>query len=431
MDKEELYEVYRQILEAELKSALGCTEPIAIAYASAVAASALKSDIARVVVTCSGNIIKNVKGVTVPNSGGMKGIEVAALLGAIGGDGTKALEVLSSITKEDIAKCKELLKENICSVHLAEGVPGLYIKVLIFDMDGNSGEALVNDCHNEISELKVNGRSLPCIIKSTSSGKSDIADLKSYLDMEHIIDFANEYDISNLAPTFSRQLEYNSAIAEEGLKNSYGASIGKTIKKYYPWSDVRVRARAKAAAASDARMAGSALPVVINSGSGNQGITVSLPVAEYAKELGVSSEKLYRALAVSNLTAIHQKRFIGPLSAYCGAVSAAAGAAAGITYLHGGSKSEIASAVTNTLATVAGIVCDGAKASCAAKIASALEAALLSFEISFKEKRSFESGDGLVKESIDSTIKTFGKVGKDGMRETDIEILKLMLEREC
>lgn len=430
MDRRELFEIYRSILEAELKPALGCTEPIAIAYASAVARAALGTEPEHLTVTCSGNIIKNVKGVTVPNSDGMKGIEAAAVLGAVGGDGTKALEVLSTVTADDIQRTRRLVEEGICTVALAEGVAGLYIKVMAEDGRGKSAEAVIRDCHNEISELRVDGRPLPCIISSTLTSSSPDTDLKSYLNMDDIICFADEYDIIKLKPLLDRQLAYNTAIAEEGLKNDYGCSIGRTLKEYYDWNDVRIRARAKAAAGSDARMSGCALPVVINSGSGNQGITVSLPVAEYAAALGKSEEELYRALAVSNLTAIHQKRFIGPLSAYCGAVSAAAGASAGITYLHGGSNEQIGAAISNTLAIVGGIVCDGAKASCAAKIASALESAILSFEISYKENRGFESGDGLVKDSIDNTIATFGKVGKDGMRETDIEILKLMLNKK-
>lgn len=419
-----LFDIYDSILIDELKSALGCTEPIAIAFAAATARAALGRMPERLSVECSGNIVKNVKGVTVPNSGGMKGIEVAAILGAVGGDETKALEVLSSIKDEDIATTRELLKAGICSVTLAEGVPGLYISIKA-EAGDESAEATIIDCHNEICSLKKNGK----IISSRSGGQggSDEDERKGYLTVESILDYGRNADLKAVEAVLRNQWKTNERIAEAGLKEEYGATIGRTLLKRYDSKDVRIRARAKAAAGSDARMSGCSLPVVINSGSGNQGLTVSLPVIEYGLALSKSDEEILRALAVSNLIAIHQKKYIGPLSAYCGAVSAAAGAAAGIAFISGMDDKVIADSITNTLASVGGIVCDGAKPSCAAKISSALEAAILGFELA-EEKKAFENGEGLVKENVEKTIETFGKVGKEGMKETDIEILHLMIE---
>ena len=419
-----LFDIYDSILIDGLKSALGCTEPIAIAFAAATARAALGRMPERLSVECSGNIVKNVKGVTVPNSGGMKGIEVAAILGAVGGDETKALEVLSSIKDEDIATTRELLKAGICSVTLAEGVPGLYISIKA-EAGDESAEATIIDCHNEICSLKKNGK----IISSRSGGQggSDEDERKGYLTVESILDYGRNADLKAVEAVLRNQWKTNERIAEAGLKEEYGATIGRTLLKRYDSKDVRIRARAKAAAGSDARMSGCSLPVVINSGSGNQGLTVSLPVIEYGLALSKNDEEILRALAVSNLIAIHQKKYIGPLSAYCGAVSAAAGAAAGIAFISGMDDKVIADSITNTLASVGGIVCDGAKPSCAAKISSALEAAILGFELA-EEKKAFENGEGLVKENVEKTIETFGKVGKEGMKETDIEILHLMIE---
>lgn len=275
-------------------------------------------------------------------------------------------------------------------------------------------------------ELTRNGE----VLENRTSEESgdDLDALREQLNLSDILRYVEEVDVEDIRGPLTRQVELNRAIAEEGLRNSYGCSIGKTLKKLYDWDDVRIRARAYASAGSDARMSGCSLPVVINSGSGNQGLTVSLPVVEYGEYLDAPEDKVLRALALSNLTAIHQKKYIGPLSAYCGAVSASAGASAGIAYLMGGGEAEIAKAVSNTLAMVGGIVCDGAKASCAAKISSSLEAAILAMEMSLEEKTSFQGGDGLVKDDIEKTIRAFGKMGKEGMRETDREILTLMME---
>ncbi len=423
----DFYSFYDRILNAELKPALGCTEPIAIAFAAASARSYLNHMPERMSVRCSGNIIKNVKGVTVPNSSGMKGIETAALLGAVGGDSSLALEVLSTVTDDDRKSVSELLKKGICTVELAEGVAGLFIEVTaIFGKDSVS--VTIENHHNEIARVRKNGEILFSAKKGNKESGDDEESLKAYLSVDGIIDYALNAPLKNVHSSLKAQWKYNEQIAEEGLSSSYGASIGRMLLKNYDKRDVRIRARAKAAAGSDARMSGCPFPVVINSGSGNQGLTVSLPVIEYGLDMGKSEDEILRALALSNLIAIHQKKYIGPLSAYCGAVSAAAGASAAIAFLHTHDEREISDAITNTLASVGGIVCDGAKASCAAKISSALEAAIMGFELADEQKSSFKGGDGLVKDDIENTIKTFGKVGKDGMRETDIEILHLMLD---
>lgn len=424
----DIYDCYSQVLRYELKPALGCTEPVAIAYAAATAVQILGQRPDRIVITCSGNVVKNVKGVTVPNSGGMKGVESAAILGAIGGNADLKLEVLSTITAEDRAIAMDLVEKEYAKLILAENIPGLYVKIEVF-AGSESAEATLANCHDQITRKRKNGKDITdCTTLSLNGSEELLGELKKKLSVSGIIDYANNVEIGTISDVLERQIELNSAISEEGLNNNYGSAIGKTLMKLYDSNDVRIRARAKAAAGSDARMGGCALPVVINSGSGNQGLTVSMPVVEFAHSLNVSHEKLLRALALSNLMAIHQKQYIGPLSAYCGAVSAAAGASAAISYLLGGGEKEISESIANTLAMVGGIVCDGAKASCAAKIASALDAAILSSEMAIEEGKSFACGDGLVKDSVEQTIKAFGKVGKDGMQQTDIEILHLMID---
>lgn len=426
MNTKPFYDVYTRILCEELKPALGCTEPVAIAYASATAVAALGKEPESLHVSCSGNIVKNVKGVTVPNSGGMKGIEAAAILGAIGGDARRKLEVLYTIKDEHRQRTRDLIGSGYCSVSLKGGVAGLYISVTAISGE-DSAEATLIECHDEIAYIKKNGIT-HTLSNSPEKHDDNLDALREELNIEDIIDYADNVDLEMIRDVLSQQILLNKAIAEEGLRNNYGCSIGKTLKKYYDWDDVRIRARAMASAGSDVRMSGGAYPVVINSGSGNQGLTVSLPVIEYGEYLECGDDMTLRALALSNLTAIHQKKYIGPLSAYCGAVSAAAGASAGIAYLMGGRIEAISHAISNTLAMVGGIVCDGAKASCAAKISSSLEAAILAVEMSLESNKSFEGGDGLVKDDVEKTIKAFGKVGKEGMRETDKEILSIMLE---
>ena len=419
MDKK-LYNDYVEILNTELIPALGCTEPIALAYAAAQMRKTLGHIPESMNAHCSGNIIKNVKGVKVPNSGGLKGVEAAVILGMVGGNAEKALEVLADISDADREETIRLLKEKICSVSLEDGVPNLFIEV-----SGRYGddEAMVRieDTHTNITHIEKNGEVL---FEKEKVAAADGPD-KSGLKLDAIIDFANEVDLSEVAFVLNRQMEYNFAISEEGLKNDWGARVGKTSLASGNKS-LRCRAICRAAAGSDARMGGCALPVVINSGSGNQGMTCSLPVMEYAHDKGISKEKLMRALCISNLFALDQKKYIGSLSAYCGAVCAAAGAGAAITYLAGGTKKQIENTVVTTIATVGGMVCDGAKASCAGKIYTALHAAYMAHEMAMCDT-GYESGDGLVMDSPEDTVKALGCMGRCGMRGTDLEILNIMI----
>lgn len=420
-----LYNNYVEILRSELVPALGCTEPIAIAYAAAKARETLGCMPESMEIRCSGNIIKNVKGVTVPNSGGLKGIDVAAVLGIVGGDAGRGLEVLQTITQEHIDRAKELVSKGFCKCGLIEGVENLYI-VAAVRAGEQDASVEIKTKHTHITKITKNGEILftqdDC---ATGEGMVD----KSLLNVREIIQFADELKVEDVAPILDQQVEMNTAIAKEGLSKPYGAQVGQTLLKYYDKDDVRVRAKAMAAAGSDARMSGCALPVVINSGSGNQGMTVSLPIVEYAKDMGADHGQLCRALALGNLIAILQKRYIGSLSAFCGAVCAATGAASGITYLHGGRYDEISKTITNTLANVGGIVCDGAKPSCAAKIAESVDAAILGYLMGAKEGNAFGPGEGLVKENVEETIESIGRMGREGMKPTDVEILNIMIEQ--
>lgn len=427
---EKTYNTYLDILKHELQPALGCTEPIAIAYAAAKARETLGDMPERMFVSCSGNIIKNVKGVIVPNAGGLRGIEVAATLGVVGGDPTRKLEVLEDVTKEDIQRTKQLVAVGYCTCSLAENVPALFIMVQVRKGEEEATVTIENS-HTHITSITRNGETVFSSHQTAASAFTEATpeqDPRQQLTVARIIEFADGVRIEDVREVIERQITCNVAIAEEGLSNNYGIGVGKTLLKRYDASDVRIRARAKAAAGSDARMSGCPMPVVINSGSGNQGITVSLPVVEYAEELQASRDELLRALTVANLIAIHQKQYIGSLSAFCGAVCAATGAACGISYLHGGRYEAISKTIIDTLANVGGIVCDGAKPSCAAKISSALDAAILGFEMGTEEGKAFNDGEGLVKQDVEATIQSFGRVGKDGMKATDQEILHIMLE---
>lgn len=418
-----LYQNYLKILKSELIPALGCTEPIAIAFAAAKAHAVLGEFPDSVEMCCSGNIIKNVMGVTVPNSGGLRGIDVAAILGIVGGDADRELEVLEGITQEDIDRTKELAKAGFCKCTLQEDVENLYIVAKVIKGERYAEVTIINR-HTLITRIVKNGE---VIYKHSIDDKSDITIDKSLLNVKDILNFANEVEIEDIREVIGSQIKMNTAISDEGIKNSYGAEVGRTLLEVYG-DDVKVRARARAAAGSDARMGGCSLPVVINSGSGNQGMTVSLPVIEFAKELNVSEDKLYRALVVSNLISIHQKKYIGSLSAYCGAVSAACGAGAAITYLYGGGEKEIGLTITNTIGNVGGIVCDGAKSSCAAKIASAVDAAIMAHYMGSRNK-CFQAGEGVVRKDVEETIRSLGHIGRVGMKTTDIEILNIMIDR--
>lgn len=422
-----IYNEYVTILESELVPALGCTEPIALAYAAAKAKEVLGKMPDHITMRCSGNIIKNVKGVKVPNSGGMKGVEAAAVLGITGGDPSQALEVLEHVTDREIDEAEKLLKAGFCDCVLKDDVANLYIEAYAVRKKTEKSEALVviEDEHTNITHIEKDGQVLFHKEKKEYCQEREKTPDKSLLNLEDIITFANEVQITDVEKVLGRQIKYNTRIAEEGLRNPWGAQVGRVVLEEFG-EDVKWRAVAKASAGSDARMSGCALPVIINSGSGNQGMTCSLPVIEFGKELKKSKEEIYRALCVSNLVALNQKKYIGSLSAYCGAVCAAAGAGAGITYLCGGTLEQIENTVVNTIADAGGIVCDGAKPSCAAKISTALQAAILSHKMAMRGL-TFARGEGLVMDCPEDTIKAVGYVGRAGMKQTDVEILNLMI----
>ena len=421
MDKT-LYNAYVSILKEELLPAMGCTEPIAVAYAAAVAARELGLTPETVEIVVSGNIIKNVKSVVVPNTGGLRGLAAAAAAGIVAGDPDAELQVISKVTAADHAKIAAYLKSG--DFPIRESDSGY-----IFDIDirlhaaGHSARCRIAGYHTNIIRIERDGEILKDV-PYAEAGQNYATD-RSLLNIEQIVEFADTVDIEDVRPTLERQMEYNLAIAREGLTGNYGARIGQVLLRSYG-NDVHVRAKAWAAAASDARMNGCSLPVVINSGSGNQGITCSVPVLIYAEELGVTDELRLRALTVSNLITTHLKTGIGRLSAYCGAISAGVGAGAGITYLYGGGHKEIAHTIVNALAIDSGIICDGAKSSCAAKIASAVEAGLLGMEM-YKHGSQFYGGDGIVTKGVENTIKNVGRLAKYGMAQTDKEIIDIMI----
>lgn len=420
------YAAYVQILKEELVPAMGCTEPIALAYAAAKAREVLGEMPDRVVIEASGSIIKNVKSVIVPNTNHLKGIPAAAAAGIVAGKAEKKLEVIAEVTDEQAAAMKEFIEKTPFEVNHVDN--GITFDIIITVYKGERyAKVRIANYHTNIVLVEKDGDILEQIeVKGENEeGMTD----RSLLDMEHIWDFINTVDIEDVRPVIARQIAYNCAIADEGLRGDYGANIGSVLLDM-EGENIRTRAKARAAAGSDARMNGCELPVVINSGSGNQGMTCSLPVIEYAEELEVGEEKLYRALILSNLVAIHQKTGIGRLSAYCGAVCAGAAAGAGIAYLCGGDYDDITHTVVNALAIVSGIVCDGAKASCAAKIASSVDAGILGFNM-FKRGQQFYAGDGIVTKGVDATIRNVGRLGKEGMKETNEEIIEIMVEDNC
>ena len=413
--------LYTKFLHEELVPAMGCTEPIAIAYGAAYARKVLGKPAERYEVECSGNIIKNVKAVTVPQTGGLKGIEAAVLAGAIGGDADRELEVLSTVNQADLCEIRRGLEERVVAVKPLDSTHTLHIIIHAF-AGGDSVCVEIIDTHSNVGRVVKNGRVIHQRVEVAA--QDDVSERRA-LNVADILDYADQVDLELVRDVLERQISYNSAISQEGLSGKWGAAVGKTLLDTCG-AGIRVRAEAAAAAGSDARMSGCAMPVVINSGSGNQGMTVSMPVITYAKELGVSHEKLLRALCVANLVAIHQKTDIGRLSAFCGAVSAATGAAAGIAYMEGASYAVIAQTVVNSLANVGGMVCDGAKPSCAAKIVSALESAFLGYELA-KRGRGFYDGEGIVKADVEATIASVGRMASVGMRSTDREILNIMI----
>ena len=424
MERDSLvYRTYVEILRRELVCAMGCTEPIAIAYCAAVARAALGALPERVTVESSGNIIKNVKSVVVPNTDGRRGIAAAAAIGILGGDENAALEVISHVPEEAKAQLGDYLEKTEFRTLPAESEYLLDITVRV-EAGGHSARVRAVQEHTNLVLVERDGEVLQSRpFPAESSTAEDDAPDYSLLTVEDICDFAASCALDDVRELLARQIALNSAIADEGLRGDWGANIGKVLLTR--GDDTRTRAKARAAAGSDARMNGCELPVVINSGSGNQGLTASLPVIEYARALGASEEQLLRALLVSNLVTLHEKTGIGRLSAYCGAVSAGAGAGAGIAWLHGGGFEEVAHTIVNALAITSGIVCDGAKSSCAGKIAMAVDAGILGFEM-YRAGQQFYGGDGLVRKGVENTIENFGRLGRVGMRETDKEIIRMM-----
>lgn len=422
LKSDELYQAYVNILKEELIPAMGCTEPIALAYAAAKAKEVLGERPDKVQIGASGSIIKNVKSVIVPNTNHLKGMEAAAAAGIIAGKPEKKLEVIAEVSQEEICQIEEFL-QNV-PIEVTHIDLGNVFDIVITLYKGTSyAKVRIANYHTHIVLIEKDGKRL---YEETASDnqESGLTD-RSLLNIKDIWGFSQSARIEDVKEVLDTQITYNTAIAEEGLRGTYGANIGKVLLKTYG-DDIKVRAKAMAAAGSDARMNGCELPVVINSGSGNQGMTCSLPVIEYAKETKCGEEKLYRALILSNLTAIHQKTGIGRLSAYCGAVSAGAAAGAGIAYLLGGGYEEIIHTVVNALAIVSGIICDGAKASCAAKIASAVDAGILGYEM-YMQGQEFHGGDGIVTKGVEATIRNVGQLGKEGMKGTNEEIIKMMI----
>ena len=423
MKREDIrYSSYIQILKEELVPAMGCTEPIALAYGAAKAREVLGQMPDRVVIGASGSIIKNVKSVIVPNTNGLKGIPAAATAGIVAGKSEKKLEVIAEVAPEEIAGMRTFMEIVPIEVHHFHN--GLTFDIIVTVYKGESyAKVRIANFHTNIVHIEKDGEILH---KVEVEGESEegLTD-RSFMNLADILDFANTVAIEDIEPTIARQIEYNTAISNEGMTGKWGSAVGKILIDTYG-NNILNRAKAVAAAGSDARMNGCEMPVIINSGSGNQGITTSLPVIEYAKELGVDKEKLYRALVLANLVTIHQKTTIGRLSAFCGAVSAGAGAGAGIAYLLSGDLEAISATVVNAIATTGGMVCDGAKSSCATKIASAVEAAILGYHMHVAGK-DLQPDDGIVGQTAEVTIANVGRMAKFGMKETNEEIIKIMI----
>ena len=417
-----IYDSFLDILREELVPAMGCTEPIAVAYAAAIARDTLGRMPESTELIVSGNIIKNVKSVVVPNTGGRKGLRTAVAAGLCFGKAEKELEVIADATEGDLAELDNYLKTADITLKEADSDQPFDLAVLLHAGEDSSYVHIVSH-HTNVVCIRKNDT---VILEKPFSGETIQApENRSLLTVERIVEFADTVEIEDVRPILQRQIEYNLAIAQEGLKGEYGAQIGRILLLSYG-NSVHNRAKAWAAAGSDARMDGCEMPVVINSGSGNQGLTASVPVIVYAQECAVSEELLFRALVISNLVTIHLKTGIGSLSAYCGATSAGAGAGAGICYLYGGSYEQIAHTVVNALAINSGMICDGAKASCAAKIASAVEAGLLGMRMYMHDSQ-FYGGDGIVVTGVENTIRAVSSIARDGMRGTDKEVIRLMM----
>ena len=412
---------YISLLQKEMKPAFGCTEPIALAYAAAKAASVLDEFPNHIHARCSANIIKNVKSVVIPNSGGRKGLAAATVLGAIVGHPERELEVLESATDEDRKWLGTLLEANFCTVKLAEGVDNLYIEITA-TTDEHTAVVRIENAHTNITYVSIDEN----VISETINEIKEAERSTCPMTFDSIYEFAKAGDISGILPSIKQQVEYNTAISNEGLSNDYGANIGRLLLLDDETPSLETKCKARAAAGSDARMSGCPLPVVICSGSGNQGLTVSMPIITTAEELGKTDEELYRALVFANLLTLYVKSGIGKLSAYCGVVSAGIVSVAGIAFLKGDSKDIIEDTLVNGLVSLSGIVCDGAKPSCAGKIAISLDGAFMGYKQA-RLNKSYQKGDGLVARSVDDTIKSIGVVAQ-GMKETDVVILNEMLK---
>lgn len=418
------YNNFLAVLKEELVPAQGCTEPIAIAYAAAYAKSVLGVFPDKIRVLCSGNIIKNVKSVVVPNSDGMTGIKACAILGAAGGDHTLNLQVLSNVNSQSVALTRELEKTDFCTVEKLNTDKCLHI--IIEESKGSDVVTVeVVDLHDNVVRIEKNGETV--LLKEADDSKYYGAMTnRSFLTFDAVCDFAESTSLDDFIPILDKQIVCNMAIAEEGMTGKYGIGIGISTIKHYN-DDVFTKMSAYTAAASEARMCGCVLPVITNSGSGNQGISASVPLVVYARANNIDNEKLYRALLISNLITIYQKTFIGRLSAFCGAISATCGAMCGIAFLMGANREVIKNTAINTLATDIGVVCDGAKASCAIKIACGFESARTALYLALDGKR-YPGKCGLVCDDVDTTIKNVGRMAAKGMVSTDKEILDIMLE---
>lgn len=419
MKNKEYERRYTRILRDELQVALGCTEPITIAFAAAYARKMLGDIPERLEVFCSGNMIKNVKAVTVPETDGKKGIKAAALIGVVGGNCEKNMEVLADVTEEDKERFEKLYHKECVTIHLLDTEHILHVIVKAY-LRQEEVSVEVIDSHTGLGEVIKNGK---ICHKRKAEEEKEVS--REFMNVRDIVEYADTVPLSDVKDILLRQIECNSGIAREGMENKWGAQIGKLSKEmnYFQYAQIC----AGAAAGSDARMNGCTLPVVINSGSGNQGITASVPVISYARSRQIPEEKLFRALCISNLITIHQKTGIGKLSAFCGVVSAAAGAACAVAYMEDEPVEVLMEIISNTICTCGGILCDGAKSSCAAKIATALYSAFLGYEQA-KNKSSFAYGEGIVQEDIEKTIACIGEIASHGMRSTDREILNVMLE---
>ena len=423
MLEKELQDEFISIIREELVPAMGCTEPIALAYAAARGREVLGCEPERIIAKCSGNMIKNVRCVTIPNSGGLTGIETACILGGLAGDASAGMEVLERVGEAERARARELLEKGCCKVEFLDSEIPLHF-IIELSAAEHTVEVEVRHTHTNVVSVARDGDVI--FEKPKELADKGYSTDRSRLTLENIKSFADEVDLALIRDIYERQIRYNMDIAYEGISGDYGIGIGRVIRGSYA-DGVVTRMKAFAAAASEARMGGCDMPVIINSGSGNQGIASSVPVIVYAREKNIPSKILYRSLAFSSLLTIYQKEFIGKLSAFCGAVSASCASAAAITYMTGGTLSQIKATIDNTLANIPGIICDGAKISCAAKIASSLDASMMAHYLAMQNKE-YEAYTGILKEDAGETISCVGYIGKVGMHQTDKEIIKMMLK---